>query len=128
MCFPIKVQFEVRQAAAIQMKNLCRQCWTERVSFMGVSAEGKDANQQVVLSEDDKDFVRVNLVGSILSEPQKSIQDLMAETLHSIAIHDFPDKWPTLLPTLLQAVALSYDGSQALRVHNALLALRKVCK
>jgi hypothetical protein len=128
MCFPIKVQFEVRQAAAIQMKNLCRQCWTERVSFMGVSAEGKDANQQVVLSEDDKDFVRVNLVGSILSEPQKSIQDLMAETLHSIAIHDFPDKWPTLLPTLLQAVALSNDGSQALRVHNALLALRKVCK
>jgi hypothetical protein len=122
------VQFEVRQAAAIQMKNLCRECWTERVSFMGTTIDGNDASRQVILSEDDKDFVRVNLVGSILSEPEKSIQDLMAETLHSIAIHDFPDRWPTLLPTLLQAVALSNDGSQALRVHNALLALRKVCK
>ena len=110
------------------MKNLCRACWTERTSFMGTTIDGNDATRQVVLSEDDKDFVRVNLVGALLSEPEKSMQDLMAETLHSIAIHDFPTKWPTLLPTLLQAVALSNDSSQALRVHNALLALRKVCK
>eukprot|EP00979_Chaetoceros_neogracilis_P016432 scaffold8025_cov188-Chaetoceros_neogracile.AAC.2 len=123
-----QVQYEVRQAAAIQMKNLCRACWTERTSFMGTTIDGNDATRQVVLSEDDKDFVRVNLVGALLSEPEKSMQDLMAETLHSIAIHDFPTKWPTLLPTLLQAVALSNDSSQALRVHNALLALRKVCK
>jgi hypothetical protein len=95
---------------------------------MGTTIDGNDATRQVVLSEDDKDFVRVNLVGALLSEPEKSMQDLMAETLHSIAIHDFPTKWPTLLPTLLQAVALSNDSSQALRVHNALLALRKVCK
>ena len=67
-------------------------------------------------------------MNSILTEPEKSVQDLMAETLHSIAIHDFPQKWPSLLPTLLQAIALHNDGSQALRVHNALLSLRKICK
>mmetsp|Transcript_6423 Transcript_6423/g.12103 ORF Transcript_6423/g.12103 Transcript_6423/m.12103 type:complete len:1045 (-) Transcript_6423:2118-5252(-) len=121
-----QVQFEIRQAAAIQMKNLCRECWTERYAFM--SAHNESGQQQIILSEDDKDFVRMNLVGSLLSEPEKSIQGLMAETLHSIAIHDFPDNWPTLLPTLLQSIALSNDSSQALRVHNSLLALRKVCK
>jgi hypothetical protein len=122
----LQVIFEIRQAAAIQMKNLCRECWTERYGFMNLHSES--GHQQIVLSEDDKDFVRLHLVGSLLSEPEKSIQGLMAETLHSIAIHDFPDNWPTLLPTLLQSIALSNDSSQALRVHNSLLALRKVCK
>ncbi len=124
--FNYKVQFEVRQAAAIQLKNLSRECWAKRTYFSGIFAP-EPANQ-VLIPDDDKDFVRVNLVNSLLSEPEKSIQDLMAETLHCIAIHDFPDSWPTLLPTLLQAIALGNDGSQALRVHNALLALRKVCK
>lgn len=122
-----QVQFEVRQAAAIQMKNLCRECWTERFSFMNANTHSSH-QQKTILSDDDKDFVRVQLVGSLLSEPEKSIQGLMAETLHSIAIHDFPDNWPTLLPTILQSIALSNDVSMALRVHNSLLALRKVCK
>lgn len=95
---------------------------------MGTTIDGNDASKQVLLSDDDKEFVRVNLVGALLSEPEKSVQALFAETLHSIAIHDFPSRWPTLLPTLLQAISMSNDGSQALRVHNALLALRKVCK
>ena len=81
-----------------------------------------------LLSEEDKAVVKSKLVECLLSEPDKSIRDLMAETLHSIAIHDFPDKWPNLLPSLLQSISLNSDPSQALRVHNALLALRKVCK
>uniref|UniRef100_A0A7S3QJN0 Importin N-terminal domain-containing protein n=1 Tax=Chaetoceros debilis TaxID=122233 RepID=A0A7S3QJN0_9STRA len=122
-----QVQYEIRQAASIQLKNLSRECWQERTFLAEIYGNGERISQ-VILSEDDKDYVRLNLVNALLAEPQKSIQDLMAETLHSIAIHDFPQAWPTLLPTLLQAIALSNDGSQALRVHNALLALRKVCK
>ena len=56
----------------------------------------------------------------------KSIQDLLAETIHHIAIHDFPDKWPTLLPTLMNCV--QQPQSHPLSIHNALVALRKVCK
>ena len=81
-----------------------------------------------MLNEQDKQSVRINLVEALLSEPEKSIRDLMAETVHSISIHDYPQQWPNLLPTLLQTISQSNDPSQALRVHNALLALRKVCK
>ena len=81
-----------------------------------------------LLSEEDKLAVRSKLLECLLSEPDKSIRDLMGETLHCIALHDFPDKWPDLLPVLLHSISLNADPSQALRVHNALLALRKVCK
>jgi hypothetical protein len=64
-----------------------------------------------------------------LDEPEKSLRDLLAETLHTIVIHDFPQNWPALIPTLLETIQQgANDPGQALRVHNALLALRKVCK
>lgn len=73
-------------------------------------------------------MVKNKLVDCLMNEADKSIRDLMAETLHCIAIHDYPEKWPQLLPAMLQVISQSSDPSQALRVHNALLALRKVCK
>ena len=132
-----QVQYEVRQAAAIQLKNICRECWVERLSFgaaMAASAADGDgtspssSKKPPLLDEEDKAGLRTNLIEALMAEPEKSVRDLLAETLHSMAIHDFPDKWPNLLPTLLNQIAQSSDGSQALRVHNALLALRKICK
>jgi len=134
-----QVQYEVRQAAAIQLKNICRECWVERVSFtLGLGVDGGTGSgsgsggasriRPTLLDEEDKAGIRTNLVEALLSEPEKSVRDLMAETVHSIAIHDFPDNWPNLLPTLLHQIAQSADPAQALRVHNALLALRKICK
>ncbi|KAL7531578.1 hypothetical protein ACHAXR_006571, partial [Thalassiosira sp. AJA248-18] len=131
-----QVQYEVRQAAAIQLKNICRECWAERMSYLGHPLPSIDGatnpdgtpQQSPLLSDEDKHAVKPKLIECLLTEPDKSIRDLMAETLHCIAIHDFPDKWPELLPVLLQAVSQSADPSQALRVHNALLAMRKVCK
>eukprot|EP00566_Odontella_aurita_P002311 CAMPEP_0113571984 /NCGR_PEP_ID=MMETSP0015_2-20120614/25852_1 /TAXON_ID=2838 /ORGANISM="Odontella" /LENGTH=1096 /DNA_ID=CAMNT_0000474985 /DNA_START=725 /DNA_END=4015 /DNA_ORIENTATION=+ /assembly_acc=CAM_ASM_000160 len=149
-----QVQFEVRQAAAIQLKNICRECWVERVSFTGAplppldaggddnaggesSAGGggdsndpqsKKSNKPPLLDAEDKASIRTNIIEALLEEHEKSIRDLMAETVHSVAVHDFPDEWPDLLPKLLGQISRSDDPSQALRVHNALLALRKICK
>jgi len=133
-----QVQFEVRQAAAIQLKNICRECWVERVSFTGAPLppldgslpgdDGAPPKKAPLMDEEDKATIRSNLIEALMEEPEKSIRDLMAETVHSIAVHDFPDKWPHLLPSLLNQISMNADPSQALRVHNALLALRKVCK
>eukprot|EP00584_Thalassiosira_punctigera_P008909 CAMPEP_0172545150 /NCGR_PEP_ID=MMETSP1067-20121228/15144_1 /TAXON_ID=265564 ORGANISM="Thalassiosira punctigera, Strain Tpunct2005C2" /NCGR_SAMPLE_ID=MMETSP1067 /ASSEMBLY_ACC=CAM_ASM_000444 /LENGTH=1077 /DNA_ID=CAMNT_0013331839 /DNA_START=115 /DNA_END=3348 /DNA_ORIENTATION=+ len=131
-----QVQYEVRQAAAIQLKNICRECWVERVSYLGIPLPSIDGStnpdgtpvKPTLLLDEDKSAVRTKLIECLLAEPDKSIRDLMAETVHCIAIHDFPDQWPGLLPVLLQAIQLNADPSQALRVHNALLAMRKVCK
>lgn len=130
-----QVQYEVRQAATIQLKNICRECWVERVSYLGLTLPSDGSTnpdgtpkKPALLSEGDKLAARGKLIECLLSEPDKSIRDLMAETLHCIALHDFPDTWPELLPVLLQAIAQNADPSQVLRVHNALLAMRKVCK
>lgn len=124
-----QVQFEVRQAAAIQLKNICRECWIERASALGYPAPASDESQgPKTLAEDDKTAVKEKLVEALLTEHEKSIRDLLAETLHNMTVHDFPDKWPTLVPTLLEMISQSNDPTKALGVHNALLALRKVCK
>eukprot|EP00529_Nitzschia_sp_RCC80_P003831 CAMPEP_0113510620 /NCGR_PEP_ID=MMETSP0014_2-20120614/38237_1 /TAXON_ID=2857 /ORGANISM="Nitzschia sp." /LENGTH=1078 /DNA_ID=CAMNT_0000406591 /DNA_START=56 /DNA_END=3292 /DNA_ORIENTATION=+ /assembly_acc=CAM_ASM_000159 len=124
-----QVQFEVRQAAAIQLKNICRECWAERISFAGVPLLDGDGNRSPLLSDNDKNVIRPGLVTALLDEAEKSLRDLLAETLHTIVIHDFPENWPELIPSLIQTIETgANDPSQALRVHNALLALRKVCK
>ena len=106
------------------------------MSYLGIPLPALDGStssdgtpqKSPILSDVDKLVVRSKLIECLLSEPDKSIRDLMAETIHSIAIHDYPEKWPELLPQLLQAISLNADPTQALTVHNALLALRKVCK
>ena len=95
---------------------------------MGNPISDSEGQKPTLLAEDDKALIRVKMIEALLAEHEKSIRDLLAETLHNIAIHDFPSKWPELVPTLLHAVSLSSDPNQALAVHNALLALRKVCK
>lgn len=87
------------------------------------------------MSDVDKEAVKNNLINALLDEPEKSIRDLIAETLQTIVIHDFPDKWPALIPTLLatiqtgmQRAAASHQVVSGLHVHNALLAIRKVAK
>ncbi|KAL3944079.1 MAG: hypothetical protein SGBAC_001863 [Bacillariaceae sp.] len=123
-----KVQFEVRQAASIQLKNICRECWAERVNFAGFPLT-TDGKKPPLLDEEDKARIRPGLVAALLAEAEKSLRDLLAETLHTIVIHDFPQNWPDLIPALLSTIQQgANDPSQALRVHNSLLALRKVCK
>lgn len=87
-------------------------------------------SQQPLLSDDDKAVVREEIIKVLLGEPEKSMRSLLSETLHTVVVHDFPTKWPQLIPSLLQTIQTGVANMEqnALRVHNALLALRKVCK
>lgn len=131
----------MRQAAAIQLKNICREGWAERTHYSAVayaedSAEGQSeggsaaTSKPSLLNSVDKEAVKSSLVTALLDEPEKSIRDLLAETLHCVVIHDFPQAWPQLIPTLLTTIQAGVGdlAHHGLRVHNALLALRKVCK
>jgi len=151
-----QVQYEVRQAAAINVKNIIRECWTSSShksalarpsSFSDSSSQGDDSNNNLtstneLLSDTDKATVRVLLTNVLLLESEKSIRDLLAEAMHFVAIQDFPEYWPELLPTLLTTVA-AYSSLMSqhahptittssspthLQVHNALFALHRICK
>jgi hypothetical protein len=91
-----------------------------------------------LLAEQDKEAIKALLVEALLNESDKSIRDLLAETLHTAAVYEYPDRWPTLLPLLLTTIQSNSNNTnqvldlqqhqQILRVHNALLALRKIVK
>ena len=141
----------MRQAAAIQTKNICRECWAPRTTYpysLAIS-EGETAGESIetipgggtqqssqfpVLSDADKAEIKDALIRALLAEPEKSVRDLFAECLHTMVVNEFPQNWPNLIPTLLTCIregitAMEQNQPQAgLKVHNALLALRKVCK
>ena len=47
-------------------------------------------------------------------ELDKSIHDLTAKIIHSIAFHELPDMWPQPLPTLLGHIYFNSDRGQIL--------------
>lgn len=157
----LQVRFEVRQAAAIQIKNICRECWAPRHSYpysMAAGESGETSGESIetipggvtqqssaalalpqqfpALSDADKDEIKVSLIRALIDEPEKSVRDLFAECLHTMVVHEFPAKWQNLIPTLLNTIRegiIAMENAQTtrtagLQVHNALLALRKVCK
>lgn len=98
-----------------------------------------------LLSDQDKETIKTVLIEALLQESDKSIRDLLAETLHTAAVHEYPDRWPNLLPLLLTTIQSSSSSSltthlsvdqqpkniqilNILWVHNALLAIRKIVK
>jgi hypothetical protein len=74
----------------------------------------------------------------LLTEPHKVMRDLLAETVVVILKRpsldaagvqlEFPATWPELLPAVLQGLQAGAAASDFTRMHNALLALRKLVK
>ena len=47
------------------------------------------------------------LVEALPEEPEKSIHNLMAKTIHSITVCGFPDKCPDFLPALMDKISFN---------------------
>lgn len=112
------VHRDLRQAAAIQLKNRITELWREAID------DPSDPIQKIYLSAADKENARVLFLNVLLVETDNSIRGLLAEAVKSIADVDYPTKWPTLLPTLLVHV----QQPDVLKMYNSLLAIRKVAK
>ena len=109
---------DLRQAAAIQLKNRITELWREAID------DPTDPTQKIHLSLADKENARVAFLTVLLVETDNSIRGLLAEAVKSIADIDYPLKWPSLLPTLLANV----QQPDVLKMYNSLLAIRKVAK
>lgn len=73
---------EIRQAAAVSLKNLVHKFWE--------GAEGADGQWVHVFPDDDKAAARVNAFEALLVSTDNSIRQLLAETVSYIARFDFP--------------------------------------
>ncbi len=117
-------QPQVRLAAAINFKNLCRTGWQD------------SEEHEALVSEQDKQQVRDQLLLPLLFHLYDSssssgssggaavLQSQLAESVALIAEHDFPARWPTLLDELVSR--LSLDTSNPGADQGALLGVLQV--
>ena len=87
-----QAELPMRQAASIHFKNLVAKGWEPR------------REESARLAEEDKATVRANVLEALIQSPDL-IRSQLVECLKVIVNADFPEKWPEILPTLIQYLA-----------------------
>jgi exportin-2 (importin alpha re-exporter) len=78
----------IRQSASVLFKNVVKRRWKP------------DDEEKQPISDNDKELIKNNLVELMTSAPQ-DVQKQLAEAVSIVSQHDFPHKWPNLLPQLV---------------------------
>ena len=105
------VALEHRQAALLTLKKLVLKRWSTSLE----EYEGPDT-----LSNATKEQVRQSVLSiAIASNEERKIVAAASYVVSKIASADFPEQWPSLLPTLLNLV----PHADATQLHGALLVL-----
>lgn len=110
-----QLDVSLRQAAAIQFKNLCLREWDPE-------SDAQAAPQQQLRPE-DKALVRANMLEAVVQAPPR-IQSQLVVALRVQLEADYPDAWPDLLPSVLTAL----QSPEVARVSGALAVLRVLCR
>tara|TARA_B110000977_G_scaffold100003_1_gene131240 strand:+ start:15818 stop:18799 length:2982 start_codon:yes stop_codon:yes gene_type:complete len=84
-----------RVAGAVAFKNLVKKHWVQQ------QPDIVGAPVPYCVADAEKDQVRQLLVGLMLSAP-KLVRAQLSEALSIISVNDFPERWPGLLPELVQ--------------------------
>ncbi|KAI9832232.1 MAG: hypothetical protein M1826_002236 [Phylliscum demangeonii] len=106
------VPTNLRQAALLVLKTLVVEGWSPSLDeFQG----------EVLVSETTKAPLREALLAIATSdEDDRKVKSAASYVVSKIASSDFPEQWPTLLPTLLHLIS---TGTQS-QAHGALKVLR----
>lgn len=97
------MQPAIRQQGAVQFKNHVKYHWAPR---SGDSIEGA-----IAIAQPDKEQIKTHITDLMLCAPPK-VRAQLSEALTIISTHDFPSRWPELLPQLL--TKLGGDDQQQL--------------
>ncbi|KAL9631222.1 MAG: hypothetical protein Q9164_006008 [Protoblastenia rupestris] len=105
------IPLEHRQAALLSLKKLVLKTWSPSIE----EYEGPNQTSDTV-----KDQVRQSIlsIATAVDEPKKII-GAASYVVSKIASADFPEQWPTLLPTLLALVPQANDA----QLHGVLVVL-----
>ncbi len=88
----------LRQQAAVQFKNLVRFSWCPA-----------EDSEYVEISEAEKHEIRTHVVQIMMSAPPK-VRVQVSEALTIISDTDFPERWPTLLPALVERMEVAFQS------------------
>lgn len=105
------VELPLRQAALLVLKTFVLRTWSESLD---------DFQGGVTISDAIKDQVRHSLLALATSgDQERKVVSASSYVVSKIASVDFPDQWPSLLPTLLQQIPRSHDN----QLHGVLVVL-----
>uniref|UniRef100_A0A4W3GXB4 Importin 8 n=1 Tax=Callorhinchus milii TaxID=7868 RepID=A0A4W3GXB4_CALMI len=99
-----QVEFPVRQAAAIYMKNMVTQYWPDREAPPG------EAMLPFNIHENDRQQIRDNIVEGIIHSPDL-IRSQLAVCLRIIIKYDFPGRWTTVVDKIGYFLQTANSGS-----------------
>jgi importin-7 len=114
---------KITQAAAIQFKNMAQTHWRFRDDTHARDA-CVDGFRFIIISEDDKVYVRDNILELILQCKDDDVVRQLNYAVECIARTDFPEKWPGLAEQM-HAYIHTEDESKILL---GLESLKSVCK
>ncbi|XP_048124566.1 importin-8 isoform X2 [Alosa alosa] len=112
-----QVEFPVRQAAAIYLKNMMGQYWQDREPAPG------DVHFPFNIHENDRQQIRDNVVEAIIQCPE-SIRAQLTVCLRAIIKHDFPGRWTAIVDKIGMYLQSQNSGSW----YGSLLALYQLVK
>lgn len=105
------IPLNIRQSALLLLKTFVLSAWSP--SF-------EEFKGQVLVSDANKEQLRRILLELATSgESDRKVKAAASYVVSKIASSDFPDQWPSLLPTLLQSIPTSTDD----QLHGALKVL-----
>ncbi|KAL8452421.1 hypothetical protein Emag_002389 [Eimeria magna] len=115
------VEAPVRTAASVTLKNELRQHWEDSA----VSVEVSNNPSGKVYGEEEKAELRNCLYPMIkaMGRDAAPVRLQLIECLRIVAVHDYPNKWPTLLE---EVCADLHAESTACDLYSALSVLRKL--
>jgi len=115
---------EVRQAAAIVVKNRIYALWREPLPDDIPAEQAKPC----LLNPQEKAQARAALVDVLLAETDTSLRGMVAEAFKTVADFDYPARWPDLVPALVAQVSSSRCGCMAQAPLSRLDCKRCSCK
>ena len=114
------VPLEIRQQGAVQFKNFVKYNW---VPLDPEVAQETGIEQSRVVHDAEKEQIRQHIVNLMLDAPDR-VKAQISEALTLISEHDFPERWPGLLPSIIEKLS-SNDLKQLNGVLNTIDSIFK---
>lgn len=109
------VSTEIRQAALIALRNFIERNWSD-----DVDDDGDDNTPYIPIPDHIKDELRPKLLELAISDDsERKVKASVSYVVSKIANVDFPERWPALVPTLLNVMPTGSDN----QLHGALKVL-----
>ncbi|XP_066561387.1 importin-8 [Amia ocellicauda] len=112
-----QVEFPVRQAAAIYLKNMVSQYWQDREPPPG------EVIFPFNIHENDRQQIRDNIVEGIIQSPD-SVRAQLTVCLRAIIKHDFPGRWTGIV----DKIGMYLQSQNGASGYGSLLALYQLVK